>query len=40
MLEELKQKLIDEVEGVLGSDLPRLMEALPRSLNEVAASRA
>ena len=35
----LKQKLIDEVEGVLGSDLPRLMEALPRSLNEAAASR-
>eukprot|EP01038_Epipyxis_sp_PR26KG_P005497 gene5497-7609_t len=29
----LKQRLIDEVENVLGSDFPRLMEALPRSLD-------
>ena len=29
----LKQKLIDDVENVLGTDFPRLMEALPRSLD-------
>mmetsp|Transcript_8400 Transcript_8400/g.7524 ORF Transcript_8400/g.7524 Transcript_8400/m.7524 type:complete len:548 (+) Transcript_8400:33-1676(+) len=29
----LKQKLIDVVENVLGSDFPRLMEALPRSID-------
>lgn len=29
----LKQKLIDEVENVLGTDFPRLMEALPRALD-------
>ena len=27
----LKQKLIDDVEHVLGKDIPRLMDALPRS---------
>ena len=26
----LKQKMIDDVEQVLGNDFPRLMEALPR----------
>jgi hypothetical protein len=33
----LKQKLLDDVETVLSVDLPRLMEALPRSLNQEAA---
>jgi EH domain-containing protein 1 len=29
----LKQKLIDDAEAVLTGDIPRLMEALPRSLD-------
>lgn len=31
----LKQKLIDDTESVLTNDIPRLMEALPRSLNRM-----
>lgn len=29
----LKQKLIDDIDGVMATDIPRLMEALPRSLD-------
>eukprot|EP00596_Hydrurales_sp_CCMP1899_P000577 CAMPEP_0119051624 /NCGR_PEP_ID=MMETSP1177-20130426/73182_1 /TAXON_ID=2985 /ORGANISM="Ochromonas sp, Strain CCMP1899" /LENGTH=527 /DNA_ID=CAMNT_0007030895 /DNA_START=158 /DNA_END=1741 /DNA_ORIENTATION=- len=36
----LKQKLIDDVESVLGNDIPRLMEALPRSLDTIATGLA
>ena len=32
----LKQKLLDDIESVLGSDIPRLMEALPRALDPMA----
>lgn len=34
----LKQRLLDDLETVLGSDIPRLMEALPRSLNPDAVT--
>ena len=36
----LKQKLIDDVESVLVNDIPRLMEALPRSLDPNAENEA
>jgi hypothetical protein len=36
----LKQKLIDDVETVLSHDIPRLMEALPRSLDTVPSALA
>lgn len=32
----LKQKLVDDVDSVLGFDFPRLMEALPRALEAAA----
>lgn len=34
----LKEKLINEIEGVLGGDIPRLMEALPRALDQTATT--
>lgn len=34
----LRPKMIDEIETVMGSDFPRLMEALPRPDNSVVAS--
>lgn len=36
----LRQKLLDDVEVALGVDLPRLMEALPRSHDPAGASAA
>lgn len=32
----LRQRMLDDMEAVLGQDIPRLMEALPRSLDPVA----
>lgn len=37
---KLKQPMLDEVETVLGIDIPRLMEALPRSAESSASSQA
>ncbi len=34
----LKEKLIEQAEGVLASDIPRLMEELPQSLDQSSAS--
>lgn len=36
----LRPKMIDEIETVMGSDFPRLMEALPRPDNSLAAAPA
>jgi hypothetical protein len=36
----LKQKLIDDIDSVLGNDIPRLMEALPRSLDTISTALA
>jgi hypothetical protein len=36
----LKQRLIDDIDSVLGNDIPRLMEALPRSLDTMTTALA